>query len=712
MQVKLEDLTDEQLKAIEQGGKVEDIITPPKAEAPKALGQQKQIALEDLTDEQLYMLEKGEPLPNILEEPPGMLEQAGMRVLEGVGAVGRAIDAVTGAPTRAAIKAAREGESPLSAFVQQFGQDPSKAESGKEAIEAMQVIDEKAGQVYNPLALTGLYSDLDPQGKATKMSPEMAKETLGFAYDVTADWTNVIPPVFAARVLGKGIKAAYKGVQEASKFAVKGSMAAEQALTGSRVIESSLKKAQDIGEASVRAFQDYMIPKQVDDFEELTEVARRHGITVEDLPEGVEFGPDAFATTLGKSVREGPAGADLAAKFRQVTNETREAVENYAVKISGGDMLDADDAGRLIQQGFDNAVERTFSDLSDTYLAMARWMDKNAPAWAMPEELATKLEDMLDRVAMMQSTAITKGAEEQAEQLFKALTNLSGAENRAQFVNRMQEIGKQAYQTKYLMGDTPIDVKAMREIYDMASGGIKKDVYNYIGKEAVDDLERTNKLITDFFGNKSKVARKIEGKSPEKVFNSLIKNGSQDEIEALKSLLTKEEIASLKGAFIKSVTGETPEGVIDFGFKSLYGKLNNQNKKAIVKTLFEPEEIQELGGLLKLGYRMGNMVLSTSGTGASNVFSYIGKQMPVAVANRNILELVKGIARGQRQVPKLSLPSQAISRRAAQQSAGFSRMRMPQRTRLDNILKAGQIEGARQESQDERRNLINDLRGR
>jgi len=98
------------------------------------------------------------------------------KALEALAAAGNKYDSYMGAPTRSAIGAAKEGENPLSAFADQFGEDPSTAPTGFDLTKEIEnpylgAIAATAVDVVDPLSLTGVGAGvkaLSKSGKALK----------------------------------------------------------------------------------------------------------------------------------------------------------------------------------------------------------------------------------------------------------------------------------------------------------------------------------------------------------------------------------------------------------------------------------------------------------------------------------------------------------------------------------------------------------------
>lgn len=115
------------------------------------------------------------------QDDPSMLQSIG----HGIAAAGRFVDSYTGAPARAAVGAAQDGNNPISAFANQFGGDPSKAPTGYDI--ASKVTD-------NPYLGTALAT----------------------AVDFGADPLNALPAVGVAKKLAFGAKA-LEGASDVAK---------------------------------------------------------------------------------------------------------------------------------------------------------------------------------------------------------------------------------------------------------------------------------------------------------------------------------------------------------------------------------------------------------------------------------------------------------------------------------------------------------------
>jgi hypothetical protein len=136
----------------------------------------------------------------------GSLEKGGL--LGGLGYIGSGVDRVTGAPVRAGIYAAQNGENPLSAAVSQVFKKSETAPTGKQIVEKAGVPDTALSEV-----VPSLYSD-SGEGMTLKKGGILdptASGAAGFAMDLAADPTTLLPAVGLAKRAAQGTKLAEAG---------------------------------------------------------------------------------------------------------------------------------------------------------------------------------------------------------------------------------------------------------------------------------------------------------------------------------------------------------------------------------------------------------------------------------------------------------------------------------------------------------------------
>lgn len=558
-------------------------------------------------------------------EQPNIFQRAGQAALEGLSEAGRAIDQYTGAPTRAAIGAIQEGKNPLEAYSQQFGEEPEKAPTGKD-------IASKAG--------------LSREEGILGVSPAGA---VGLAVDIIADPLTFIPFGQVAKLGAKGGSIGLGMAAKAGGKALKGSAKAADILTGTEAasktvkgIQSAIETGKETAKAVGNVVETYIKPKVSPDFNELKEIAVKNNIDLDLLPEAVEFGEGSFISRASRAKAEGPLGQAKLENFKKAQAQVTEALDRKLTEISPT-ILDAKDAGALIRQGYDEGVERFFSQMDTTYNSIA----KKNPDLILEPQAQVKFNDLLSEI---QSNALKRyknpvNAIERQEagnilQTVDAILK-TGPDFKSS-VDLLQRIGKYNFKPSTLLS-SPIDAAANRKIYGQLRDAIIKTVEK-VDKKAAIDLVENNKALTEFFGEQSNLSKIIGNKalSDEGLFKNLILSGDTKKIDALQSVLTPEQMNQLKSSFVSNLAKRSDEGIVS------YNLLQNQlaNKSSIVKKLFNENEIKEIGDILKLGRRLGSPVLSSSGTGASNVFKDLAKSVPDAIISDQVIQRMKNKARG------------------------------------------------------------------
>ena len=110
-------------------------------------------------------------------------------------------------------------------------------------------------------------------------------------------------------------------------------------------------------------------------------------------------------------------------------------------------------------------------------------------------------------------------------------------------------------------------------------------------------------------------------------------------------------------------------------FRSTFNSLDK--KKNIVKELLNPTELKEFTEILDLGDRIGIPILSTSGTGASNVISGIVDSIKNVTSNDLLIENLKSAARNERQLEILGRLTDVVDKKKA--TAIIKRAKLPKK---------------------------------
>lgn len=647
----------------------------PKEAAPSKGG----VDYSKLSNEELMSIASGTPAPKSIQN----LRDAEQAILKPIAAVGNFVDKYTGAPARAALGALQDGKNPLGAAWDQFGEDPSKAPSGKD-------IAAKAGlstdQFKTPLkGLDGTSITVSPAGVA------------GLAIDVAADPTNLIPGGALAKGAAKlGVKGAVKGAE----LGVKGAAALTDAATGTKIAS---KATEAVGEAISKITK----PTVAEDFGDFVKIAEKNGIDPTLLNDAVEFGPNSIVTRAARAKAEGLSGEPLLKKHQAGLDAVQDALIQKIEKIGGSD-VSPQAAGRLIREGYDEAVKNLFDSVDVTHGSIMAANPSLKVGEIFPKykvstggkvlktpdagNLAGVQAKLLETQRFARTRAlkgITDTQRRQGTELMRAIDAIRQSDGSyGDVVTAMRDIGEIAFKPTNALDLTPSDVKSFRDLYFSLNDALVTTVRKELGPETANNLLASNKRIADFLEKKSAIKDIVGNKrvADEDVFRALVQNGDSNEIATLKAILPPEKSRQLKGAFISGLIKRNLDD--DISFRQVGNAM--RTKKNVVDNLLDPEEAIEIAELLRLGDRFGTPVLSTSGTGASNAL----RDIKSAVMSDAMVEGLRGRARG------LSIPDSAAGQTSKGQSQGLLEkirslegkdLMLPQRSKKERALKGAQV---------------------
>ena len=622
------------------------------AELDKKFGQQKSLS----PDQEARFAEldaKFNPKPQQEQTPidqPGLISQIGQGALEQVAKAGELIDRYSGAPVRAAIGAAQEGNNPLTAYASQFGRPTETAPTGSQIAQKMGITDQP---IFDPTRQ--LDKQLQAQGFSIQQGGNQGispADVVGLGINVVADPLTFIPISKIAKGVGGAGEFGLSMAAKTTDKALKGSAKAADVLSGTQVASKAYTGVKEAAKGAGRVagevsdvISNFVTPKIANDFESLKKIAEKNGIDPTILPESVEFGKDSFISRASRAKAEGPLGQKLLEKHAEAQAQIANAFDSKIKDISGvGGALTHKDAGSLIRTAYDEGVDRFFNQMDTTYNSLAN----KFPNLKLDKASSVKFNDALSEI---QANALKRyrnpiNAIEKAEAgniLQTVDTILKNKEDFKSSVDLLQRIGKYNFKPSTLMS-SPIDAAANRKLYGQLKETIMRTVEKVDPKAAI-DLADNNKALTEFFGEQSSLSKTLGSKtiSDEGIFKNLIENGDSKKIDALQSVLSPEQMAQLKATFMDTVTKRGQDGSINY----LTTQNALKNKSSIASQLFSPEELSGFGELLELGKRTGAPIMSSSGTGASNMFKDLARSVPDAIVSDKVIESMKARARGQ-----------------------------------------------------------------
>lgn len=610
----------------------------PKVAAPA--GPPSQADLSQLSDDELDAI-AGHAIDKTVPDE----KTTGQKALDVINGIGKAVDSVTAAPTRSAIGALQDGGGlggAASAFKEQFAEDPGLAPSGKDIVKKAGVPD----QVYSfhekaPAANDPDYYRFhnDPlfreqylkSGKGSELEVNPADD-LGVATELTADFTNLVPVGAAARVIGRGSKAAVKGAGMLTKGAV--GLASPGARAAIEASEETLKNV-------AKALGSVVKPAVRADYTKSVQVALKNGIDPEVLSSSIKYGPDAFITKAKKVRAQGPLGEQMLLEHRQGLNQIREALDRKVSTISGGKpALDPLEAGEEIKAAYDRAVDKIFSERDVTYAKLAEAHPDLAVPGEVAHDVSKQLGDIEAKAQKIIKVAATPGRKAQAEQVIAVVQNLRQNLRRPKFANlveELQDVGDVAYKSfrPVNASDLPPNVELFREIYDTLRDGTFATTRTAIGADKAESLEQSNRVLTEFFRKNEKIAATLNdgNKGGEAIFRELVESGNSERLRALTEILgdDPEALGGLKASFFETLKTADKDGGVSFA--RLRNTLQNNDKaRRIMKEIFSPKELSEIEELIHLGDEYGAPILNTSGTDVSRAF----RDIPAEIGRQSV----------------------------------------------------------------------------
>lgn len=522
------------------------------------------------------------------------------------------------------------------AFYNQFGEDPSKAPTGKDiAVSRIGLSDKPIieGTPSFGAAKLGIApeSGITPQDvtRAKGVSPA---GIAGLAIDVGADLGNVVPIGAVAKGIGKAGEVAAKSI---GRFTLD--------------VGKALPGGKNVIEGSTKVLNNWVgAPKIAEDFADLSATAAKHNIDMSKAPEAIEFGKDSYISRASRVATEGPLGQARLENAQKFQNDVTSAFDQQLSSISKGTPLPRVDAGIHLRESFDRATDELFNTVADTTYNK---VVQSYPGLKLNEEATTALASKLDGIESFAKGQLKRGISDLERSQARGLINVVNAIRSTdgsvkQAVEELQAIGKAAYKPANTLAAIPPDIEKLREIYSTLRDGVystvKSDVKN--GDALVESMKTSNELMSKFFGNRDAIGNILGNPklAPEQVFDRILKNTAQ--VDALKNMLHPDDLARLKGSYLESIIKRDELGNISW--KQLKNSLENRANKDVIARLFKPQELQELESIAKLGERAGIPIMSTSGTGASNSFREFIKDAPYRVGAESMIDIQKRRARG------------------------------------------------------------------
>lgn len=437
----------------------------------------------------------------------------------------------------------------------------------------------------------------------------------------------------ALKLAAPSIKSGAKSVADVFKRGVQKVPGAQSV---GEVIESSSKATKGVIDSLNKTFSF----KRAEDADELLKLADEIGVDKSILPEAIEYGDKSMISRSARTIAEGPLGEERLVRFQQAHNQVSNALDNSIAKMSpSGSTMSRDEAGQFIMDSVDEAKKNFFNSLDETYSNLVA----NAPGLKINEKAMARISSKLEGVRTFAIGREKRGFGDQGAQAKSLLKTVAILKNSKSSVKQMSEalknLGEAAFDKEAKHNKLPIDQKKMQELYFTVRDELIETFRGHYGDDVAENLIRNNKMVTDFIGENSVLAAATSKKNiaPEHVFKALIENGDTRKAEALMAVLPQDKVQMLKSSFLSSIVKRNADGdvLFDATIKAM------DKKKELISKLFTPEEMGDVAKVLRFGKRMGNPIMSSSGTGASNSFNDFLNQAKSAIVNESTLDLAK-----------------------------------------------------------------------
>lgn len=571
-------------------------------------------------------------------------------------------------------------------FIDQFGQHPNVAPTGKELATDAGLSTENNQIPRSPMQIADDARSFKRPGESIDQSMERVKKTnevyspagmVGLAADVALDPSSLIPFIPFAKIAGKTGSIALKGSAKAANAAEAFSgLPLTKIGDGLEVAGKSTAEALRKTKSSIaKAFK----PGVADDFNDISRIAAENNIPSELLNEAHKYGENSVVSRAARNNAEGPLGG--LEKHEQLQHAVSEATENSVKKITKTEsFMDDAEAGALIRQAHDDGFDSFMSSMGETYgnaMKLSPGMQLDKKSSLILNDKLKKLEDWANKrigdvgkqekimnsasaskkeiknatsealnIYSSENQAMTKTGISQAREVKNAVAIARSALERSggdlsQVYSLMRDMGEIAFKSKNSLVEIPSDIAKFQESYFSFQKAMTESVRSHLGDEFADQLVKNNSEMSKFFTNRGHLNGVVGNKSfsDEQVFRSLIMNGDSKKLDALQSVISPEAYDKLRGTYIHRVIKPDANGLINF--KAARKTLNELKIKGKLKLVMNDAEAVKLDEVLRVGERGGLGVLSTSGTGASGKFSDIAGYIKDKIAGDTLVDSIK-----------------------------------------------------------------------
>lgn len=651
-----------------------------------------------LTDDDMAEAEEAEA-GGILESLGGIASSVGGAALDGAVWLGNLHDSYGGAPSRAALDRLVEGKNPAKGFSENFGGDTTIAPTGQGITQkalakagipdaSMTIgkhedyISQRTGDYPLPLE----ESPTGPKGVEISLS-----DVGGTAINTLWDWTNLFPATLAAKGLAKGL------TWTGQKLLKKSVDVADSAIGAGGVIS----RTRDSVGKSLESLATYFNPSRADDYPTMLDVAERHGIDADDIPESIEFGSNSLINRRTMVKREGAMGAHLLDRHQRFADKVNGALTTKIEKYGDGVVRNRVEAGLYLRELYNSKLKKFLDNVDVTYNYVAKMNPGVKLSQRASDDLVARLNGLEQWAVKRIENASTRKQSTQARQVLRTIENARKKQgDYSSLLELMQSTGEIAFGVSNVMADIPPDITKFRELYKAISHSLVTTADDVMGETVGSMLRVNNKQLHEVFGNNSLLAKHLGSTTigTETIFDSLIMKGDTRTLDALKFLLDDpKDLDGIKGTILEQFIKRNAEG--DILYSSTIKGLR-QKKDTLLAKVFTPDELGEIDEILRLGNAAGPAVMSSSGTGASNALRDIGKNVADTVTDDALIEGLKSTARSKAPLVKEAIPGARALPPAPNKFAELPSPTLSQKTidalkftKIGKVGKAAQVAG-------------------
>jgi hypothetical protein len=467
---------------------------------------------------------------------------------------------------------------------------------------------------------------LNPDGSIKFASPEQGMSPglasgLGYVTDAAAPTGLEGLPIF----LALGAKMASKTATGAAHAAAKTVDAVRGGNEAASVLEGAKEGLKTYGARQAAKVDEVLNPKLAPDADRYKAIGQALGLTPEELAHpAIEYGELSVPARRNKVLAQGDGGGPILERHNAITEKIQRGFDN-SVQAIGGPPMEPVQAGQMIRQGVINGAKRIASSVTANHNDIIEQFPGLMVNGAEMEGLTSKINGVEKFAKGRAMRGVVPEQRTAAQTLLNAVDAIRNSNGSYKQLNEAREmIGDVAFDNVGDIAKIPTDIQKLRDLYF----GINDALIGTVGKtdrvragqfrapgttfEPIKEkLIESNKILHEMFQDESAVGRALGNaqKAPEAVFSEALLHGDTRKIQALRNLLTPEEFAKAKGAYINALIKKGKEG---FTYKAAKNTL--AQNRSVVGELFSdrPDEIEGLKSIIDLGDRVGAPLLPGS----------------------------------------------------------------------------------------------------